>query len=316
MFHYRLYGLTVQSDRAIADLAPHKADTTDITLTFGQAHWCAPRTPEAVWRTSPRQQLTVWHWPAAQAFCWRYRDGCTFWLTQNPTQVSILWPDDLTPEDAITYLLGPVLAFILRLRGYVCLHASAVAFPQGAALFVGPGGAGKSTTAAILAQSGCTVLTDDVVVLQAQGDRFEVSPGYPRLRLWPASTELLYRDIQALPRLVPTHPTWHKQYLDLRQGHYAFAHQAVPLRRVYCLGARSRQAPSYCGVPITAQAALLQLTANTSVNYLLDRPMRQQEFVVLGHLLQCIPCDRLHVTENSQHFSALSKLLQEAVSNV
>lgn len=315
MFNYWLYGLRVESDRAIADLATcEPTATTDLMLTFGQTHWSAPLTPETVWRTSPKRQLTVWHWPHIPAYCWQYRDGCTFWLTPNPTssnraQVSVLWPDNLTSEDAITYLLGPVLAFVLRLRGHVCLHASAVALPQGVVLFVGPGGTGKSTTAAILAQSGCTVLTDDVVVLKAQNDQFWASPGYPRLRLWPTSTQLLYTDPQALPRLVPNHPTWHKQYLDLRQDQYTFAPQAMPLHRIYCLGSRSRQDPSYC-TPLSTQDALLRLTANTSVNYLLDRAMRQQEFATLGRLLQHIPCERLHVTENRQHFEDLSHLLQ------
>jgi len=40
--------------------------------------------------------------------------------------------DPLTAEDAVVYLLGPVLGFIMRLRGIVPLHASAVMIGSGA----------------------------------------------------------------------------------------------------------------------------------------------------------------------------------------
>ena len=50
--------------------------------------------------------------------------------------------------------LGPVFAFVLRLRGAVTFHASAVRIGDAVA-FLGPQGAGKSTTAAALALRGC-----------------------------------------------------------------------------------------------------------------------------------------------------------------
>ncbi|MEM8642326.1 MAG: hypothetical protein AAGG51_26440 [Cyanobacteria bacterium P01_G01_bin.54] len=327
MPRYLLYGRQVQSNWAIADLLPSAGTAAfDLDLLFGVTpDWANSQDTSRLWRTSRRQQLQVWRWsdsqpldpqhpnpqqPSWQRFCWRYQDGCTFWLDhrldpQTPTRIWLTWPNDLSPEDAITYLLGPVLAFVVRLDSQVCLHASAVALPQGAVLFLGPAGAGKSTTAAILAGQGCPVLTDDVVVLQeTRAGGFAVSPGYPRLRLWPGSAELLYGDRQALPRLVPSHPTWDKQYLDLRQPGLDFPTGAVPLAQIYCLARRSSSGISKI-IPISPQAAWRQLTANTSVNYLLDRPHRQQEFELFGRLLPQIPCYTLAVTQDPNRFAQL-----------
>ncbi|NEO83254.1 MAG: hypothetical protein F6J87_03180 [Spirulina sp. SIO3F2] len=310
MPRYRLYGYEVESNQAIAALTPQtELDApVDIEILLGQTIWDLTPTPSQCWYTSPHNHLQVWHWPQEQLFWFRYQDDCQFWLQRQPARIWATWPTHTTLEDALTYLLGPVFAFMVRLLGQVCLHASAVCLPQGTVAFLGPAGAGKSTTAAILAQQGYPVLTDDVVVLQEQAGQFNVMPGYPRLRLWPMSTELLYGDPQALPRWVPEHPTWNKQYLDLRQSSLSFAAAPEPLSRIYCLGTRSPNSQSYCS-PLSAQAAWRSIIANTSVNYLLDRQLRRQEFEILGRLVNCIPGYQLHVTREPHHFAELLQCL-------
>jgi len=92
--------------------------------------------------------------------------------------------NNLTTEDAATYLLGPVLGLLLRLRGVTCLHASAVALADRAIAFVGSEGAGKSTTAALLARKGLAIISDDVVALVERDALFTFIPAYPYLSLW------------------------------------------------------------------------------------------------------------------------------------
>src|SRR5271156_5635286 len=71
-----------------------------------------------------------------------YFDGAKFWLDARGTRIWAPWPENLTIEDTATYLLGPVLGLLLRLRGVVCLHASAVSFGDYAVALMGPEGAG------------------------------------------------------------------------------------------------------------------------------------------------------------------------------
>ncbi len=216
----------------------------------------------------------------------RYADTTAFLIDRRGTKVWATWPEWLTLEDAATYLLGPVLGFILRLRGLVCLHASAIAIGGRALVILGPAGAGKSTTAAAYAQLGYKVLSDDIVALDERDGGFLVRPAYPRIRLWPASVEALFGAETALPLLTPT---WEKRYLDLTQAGYGFQEHSLPLAAVYVLGERSDDLAAPFVEYITPRDGLMTLVANTYANYLLDRSMRAQEFAVLSRLLECVP---------------------------
>src|SRR5262249_29214347 len=116
-----------------------------------------------------------------------YADKTEFVVDQTGREIWTTWPAPLTLEDNATYLLGPVMRFVLLLRGMVCLHASSVVIDGKAFALLGPAGAGKSTTAAAFAERGFSILAEDVVTLDDRGDSFYVRPAYPCIRLWPAS---------------------------------------------------------------------------------------------------------------------------------
>ena len=116
-----------------------------------------------------------------------YSDGTQFWLDRKGAAIWAAWSERSSLENAISYLLGPVLGLLLRLRGIVCLHASAVAFDDHCVAFVGSAGAGKSTTAAAFAKLGCGIVSDDIVGLVERDGIFYVLPAYPHLCLWPES---------------------------------------------------------------------------------------------------------------------------------
>ena len=214
-----------------------------------------------------------------------YSDGPRFAVDPHGHRIVGDWPAGYCLEDAVTYLSGPVLAFVLRLRGIVSLHASAVAIEGRAISLVGSPGAGKSTLSAAFAQTGYAVLSDDVVPLIEEGDCFRVQPGYPRINLWPDAVRALFGSEDALPRITPT---WDKRFLSLDQSKFLFEPQALPLGVVYVL--RSREAErSVCHIgPFSPPSAMITLVANTYLNYLLDKSMRSEEFGVLGRLVKSV----------------------------
>ena len=83
-----------------------------------------------------------------------YSDGVRFAVERRGREVWGDWPENYTLEDACTYLLGPVIGFVLRLRGVTCLHASAVALAEHAIALAGfPGVPASPPLAAAFAQS-------------------------------------------------------------------------------------------------------------------------------------------------------------------
>jgi hypothetical protein len=214
-----------------------------------------------------------------------YGDGTRIVVDAPGSRVWALGADGATIEDTATYLLGPTLGFVLRLRGITCLHASAVAVDGKAVAFVGAAGAGKSTTAAAFAQLGFPVLTDDIAPLRVgMAGFFEIEPAYPRLRLWPDSAESLFGSPEALPRITPT---WDKRYVDLNQPQFRFQQHPLEVAAIYVLAPRSTRSPAVKGLdPRTALMALVPQTYSTR---LLNCAQRAREFEVLARLVESVP---------------------------
>jgi hypothetical protein len=230
--------------------------------------------------------------PGGEYFGFFYSDGARFAVERKGREVWADWPENYTLEDACTYLLGPVMGYVLRLRGITSLHASAVVAGDFAVAFVGGPGAGKSTTAAAFARCGFPVLSDDVVALTERAGRLFAEPGYPRLNLWPDSVRALFGSEEASPRITPT---WGKRYLPLGANGYRFASEALPLEAIYILEAREADLTDAVLDDLAGGPAITTLVANTYVNYLLDREMRVHEFDLLGRLVARIPIRRVRL---------------------
>ena len=149
-------------------------------------------------------------------------------------------------------ILGPVLGTVLRQRGRMVLHASAVSLGEGVVAFVGHKHYGKSTTAAALHLCGHPLVTDDVlpVGLTTEGPP-RVWAGCPRLRLWPDAIEALSQDPAELE---PLHERVSKRALPGRATPEGDG-RALPLIAIYVLGRGDRVR----SVPLTKQEAFVEL---------------------------------------------------------
>lgn len=251
--------------------------------------------------------LRIWKVAGSRYLRLAYFDGTQFWLDREGTEVWATWPGNLEIEDTATYLLGPVLGILLRLRGVTCLHASAVAFGETAVAFVGSPGAGKSTTAAALARHGHAILSDDVVALTERDGSFFVHPAYPYLCLWPESVQSLYGSPDALPRFSANYD---KRYLTLGKQELRFAERALPLAAIYILGDR-RGDPAPLVEELAPQKAFLALVADTFATNTLDSGMRAKEFEILARLAPSVPIRALHAHHDASRLPELCDLLDE-----
>jgi hypothetical protein len=251
--------------------------------------------------------LRIWKAEGSRYLRLAYFDGTQFWLDREGTEVWATWPGNLEIEDTATYLLGPVLGILLRLRGVTCLHASAVAIGETAVAFVGSEGAGKSTTAAALARQGHAILSDDVVALAEHNGSFFVHPAYPYLCLWPESVQSLYGSPDALPQFSPN---YEKRYLTLGKQELRFAERALPLAAIYILGDR-RGDPAPLVEELPPQKAFLALVADTFATNTLDSGMRAKEFEILARLAPSVPIRALHAHHDASRLPELCDLLDE-----
>ena len=285
-----LPGLTIQPISSGIDvqiwLKDRKSDfPVASSIPEGDFRYLSPNCDE---HTQPN--LRVGTLAGGEYFVFFYSDGARFAVDHEGREVWADWPENYTLADACTYLMGPVIAFVLRLRGITCLHASAVVVDGRAVALFGFAGAGKSTTAAAFALGGFSVLSDDVVALADQGECFLVQPGYPRVNLWPASVRALFGSEDVLPRITPT---WDKRYLALDQKGHRFQAEPLPLAAIYILGEREDGLTSPIVEGLTGREKFMTLVSNTYVNYLLDADMRTREFEVLARLVTQVPVRRV-----------------------
>jgi hypothetical protein len=241
-----------------------------------------------------------------------YFDGTQFWLDGKRENLWSTWPESFSLEDTLTYLLGPVLGILLRLRGVTCLHASAVAFRDYSVALLGWAGAGKSTTAAAFSKLGYAVISDDIVALVENEGVFRVMPAYPHVCLWPDSVEMLYGSSEALPRFVPD---WEKRRLALGGQGTRFEDRPLPLGAVYILGDRQPELAPYVE-EIRSQDALVSLLANTYANKILDRELRAREFEVLGRLVSTVSVRRVYPHSDASRLEELCKVIQEDLATL
>src|SRR5260370_41636294 len=223
------------------------------------------------------------------------------------------WQESISQEDAMSCLLGPVMGFVLLLRGIVCLHASAIATGDKAIAIVGPSEAGKSTTAAAFAKLGYSVLSDDVVTLDERNGRFLVHPGYARIRLWPDSAEALYGSADVLPRLAPT---WDKRYVDLTKDSFQFQKSPLPLAAAYILEERALDCADFRIESLSTKEALLSLIGNTYATNLMDRRMRGREFEILRRVIADVPIRRVFPPNDYESLPQLCNMIVEDFENL
>ncbi len=314
---FSVYGLNVIANRSVPGVPRASIPSVDIHIFFESLPaWLAE-----VDRSSMELRYTTDYTddrgnPALEVFRlfdgkyykFNYADETQFLIDEAGANIWAVWPETLTLEDTATYLLGPIMGFVLLLRGCISLHASAIAFDDQAIAIAGPAGAGKSTTAAAFAELGYSILAEDVVTLDDQKTNFLVQPAYPCIRLWPASVTALFGEHNDLPKLTPN---WEKRFLDLTQQPYQFHGKPLSLAAIYLLGERSQDSCAPFVTALSEHKALMSLVANTYSTRLMDTVMRAREFEILVRLLKLVPVRQIIPHTSTSRIPELCKLIRE-----
>lgn len=317
IYSYRAYGLSLGCDSPVSALRQERTDLEryDIIVNLGPepdwvqkarglpSHIEHPR-PGEIERDDSPFKLTSFG--AGEFFELAYGEGALFFVDSAAERLWGTCLPPLTNEDVATYLLGPVMGFVLRRRSVLTLHASSVCVGGQAVALCGESQAGKSLTAAALALRGIPVLCEDITPLIEEDGRFQVEPGYPRVCLWPDAVETLFGERDALPRLTPS---WEKFFLPLDGRNAKFEEQRQVVRAVYLFAPRVAEADAPRIETMSAREALLDLVQNTYMNWLLDRRRRAAEFDALCKLVMQVPIRRLVPHLDPGRIGALCELI-------
>lgn len=218
-----------------------------------------------------------------------YSDEATFLINRTGSRVIERWSRAPEPDFADD-VARSVLAFVLRLRGSVPLHASAVTSGGEATVFVGDSWSGKSSTAAACCRLGYALLSDDVVRLDVHDEEVIAYPSQSTVNVWGDSAAVLFGSLDR--------DAYRKRTVDVVDAGYAFHATPVPIRAVYVLTERAAPGQPLAIRDLTAREALITLVRHTHGGSFLDREMRARELDVIARLVERVAVRELTFSDN------------------
>lgn len=176
----------------------------------------------------------------------------------RPAELLVEPADGATTERLGHVVVADALPRWLESRGELVLHASSVTTRDGAVVFLGPSGVGKSSLAVALARAPHgRLLADDVVVVRERNGVPWAVPSYPAARLHEDSALMLLRRSD----LPPVVPGVTKRSAEPDAG-LPFADAPARVRRVFVL---EPAAPDVVArvEPLSARDAVVHLAKHT-----------------------------------------------------
>lgn len=185
MMHYKVFGDLLETPLPFPELRPGAGSNV------GRPRWHLELSddvePKGPLMPLGEEQLAngvvarLWRSPSGEHVL-RFEDTGAFRVSADGSRIRWHLPDQDQLELGRIDFLGRVLAVAAHLQGQLCLHGSAVALSDGAALgFMAPKGFGKSTLALELVREGARLLTDDTLPVHPQTG--EAGPGVHSVRL-------------------------------------------------------------------------------------------------------------------------------------
>lgn len=223
---YRAYGLLIESELLLPELTPEPNPTSppDAVIRYGSV-------PEHLATVKGRGVI---YEASADEFLLNMQDIARYWVRAG-NEIVIEPAVAASDNDIRVFMLGSCFGALLHQREMLVLHASAIGTEQGAVLFAGTSGVGKSTLLGELLNRGYSMMVDDVCgIVDDPVAGPLVLPGYPRTRLWADAAKRLDVETDGLVRTRPTLEKYERQIPE------AFWDEPAPLRSLYVLGTSNR----------------------------------------------------------------------------
>jgi len=248
---------------------------------------------------------------SAEHFLCRFYGMSDFCLSLDGREI-VGYPVKDLPAETIRHLLvHQVLPLAFTLSEDLVLHGSAVSTPQGALVFLGESGEGKSTLASYLAANGFPLLTDDCLVVRKIGDEFVGYRGSGELRLWEDSTEIHSFKEQSVRS--SAHYTEKKRIVS-HDTFENYSEKSQAIARIFVLdSAKDSNLSGVSTTPLSAREACIALVHSSFRLDTSDSPRASREFEQLTQLSKTLSFDRLSYPHD---FTCLPQVHDEIVKGL
>ncbi len=202
------------------------------------------------------------------------------------------------------FLFHPILMFIARIRGKICLHANVMVSKDSAFAIMGSSGTGKSTLTLSLWRKGLSLLAEDVCALSNSEATIITWRGIQKLRLYP---DELTDFNESIPPTKPIFTDGVRQKIYFDKPEWPKAKRTnYPLKTLFVLKKRN---PNISEVQITKLSkveSIMHLLGNLSGGELGKLNGNQTEFLFLTEMVNMLdvysvecPDDKSKLEENS-----------------
>ncbi len=291
---------------ALAHLAVPAVDAPELTLCLGEglSTGIYPPTPWLPAEVNLRGEIAAFS--DDQILTAIQRDGNAVSVLHRTKGVGFYWID--TPQALRAYERAAPLKILLhwwlREQGLPMIHAGAVGTKEGVALFVGPTGAGKSTTSLVCLMAGMHYISDDRCLLSLEP--------LPQAHCIYNAAKLHDAQMRRFPTLAAAVTNWHETATDKALLHvHEFAPQQLvhPLPIRVLLRANVVATETTSIVPVSRTQLLREFITSTLVY---QPGAAQQETHMMAQLVQRVPCYQINLGSD---FAAIPKVIAQAIRN-
>ncbi len=239
----------------------------------------------------------------------RLADGVDFSI--QPEVLSYAAAGTAGQDEVEIDFFGVALPLWLEMRGVLVFHAACVASDQYSIGLLADCGGGKTTLAMELMRRGFSLLTDDHLAVNAEGQRTMALPAVPEIRLWPEQAERYFNSVQGFRPVGRSVP---KLRVPLGESGGSFAASPRRLSALY-LVERTAQVEQVTIEPLSLRDALHALLRYSATPLLCEAVgLRTQRLDRLSRLVASVPIRRLRCPDGLEHLAATVAVLQEELS--
>lgn len=284
-YKYDAFGLKIHSELKLPELIPLNSEYSDVKILFRKI-------------TLPTQSILHEgiNFKSTKDSIYRFWEEIgKFKITKS--SIIIDPASNVNLVQLRTFILGTILATLVRLRGSFVLHASAVNINDSAIAFSGFKGFGKSTTAMAFYKEGYPIVADDYVVINAKNGIQLVNPGFPRLKLSNETKESLNLFQNRMN-------TVDKSYVNVDEN---FKNQKLELKKIYLL----KRGDNLKISSLTPQTAFIELIKNTFGIYMFSKSELPNNFFKCEQLIKDVEVKILEIYSSLENISQIVKIVEE-----